>query len=823
MHFILVITVLVLVMTFPSIVYVFKTDVFWLPAKHCCDALQKIWDAWYVKQILIGRADLLYTDAIFYPEGVSLAYHPLFYLHGMMVAALQLFMPLSNAYSLVYLLIIISSALAAYAYLRWLFKDRWLATFGAVIFGLCPQVVLSRSWPEVAWLAPMPLIVYGFHLGIVEKRATPIILAGIIAGLTSGVSMYLLVCSAITLAFFVCALAVSRWRDRAFWRRVLLLLMALTLACAWRVVPMLLDAEQIDRATRYAGGRVDLLSFVVNRGHPILGPLAKEIFQIPEKPKISYLSYVGLVPIALICIGLLNRPKRRRMAPWLGLLLVFMVLSLGSTLGINGIEYEGVKLPKHYLNQLLPSVFAAFYRPSFFMSGAWLPLAVLSCYGLAAFRHRTPAKWRSRFVLVFVVIVAFEYYSPIPELAKPELAAFTTQERLAFLDWLESEPQSEIRIINLPFDKHNSLRYSFFQALSGYPQVEGYLSRTPGSAYGYINANFLLNAWQSHRPVHCDMTDQESFLGGLEKLEADGFSHVVYHHDLHRAGAVSESFRDITPAYEDQFVSIYRLGDLRDGCPEALGTRHRFTSVYADALEKSPIPDERHETLVILPPTPEASDHFMRYLRHFNPIDKNVAVVASDAPGQVDVWSSQSIDLERQNAVWLLTDGLGFAPERTQANFVWFLQRFRFCEQIFTDATIAVDLYVKLDIPCTALDSSSALDIRYADGLRLHNASVDVNEDNVRFYFAWTNRTTRHYSFSIQFYSEDGQRAFQRDSVIQSELLTSVEIDTAQLPKGLYDVKLIAYDFDTGKSQSGTVHATMDRFDREFDLAKIEL
>ena len=566
--FILVATFLTLALTFPTIVYVFRTDVFWLPAKHCCDALQKIWDAWYVKQILTGRADLLYTDAIFYPEGVSLAYHPLFYLHGMMVAALQLFMPLSNAYSLVYLLIIISSALAAYAYLHWLFKDLWLATFGAVIFGLCPQVVLSSSWPEVAWLAPMPLIVYGFHLGIVERRSTPIILAGIIAGLTSGVSMYLFVCSAITLAFFVCALAVSRWRDRAFWRRVLLLLMALTLACAWRVVPMLLDAEQIDRATRYAGGRADLLSFVVNRGNPILGPLAEEIFQIPEKPKINYLNYIGLVPIVLICIGLLNRLERRRMAPWLGLLLLFMVLSLGSTLGINGIEIEGIKLPKHYLNQLLPSVFAAFYRPSFFMSGAWLPLAVLSCYGLATLLHRTPASWRLRLILAFIAFVAFEYYNPIPELAKPQLAAFTTQERLAFLDWLESEPQSNISIINLPLDKHNSLRYSFFQSLSGYPQVEGYFSRTPGSAYGYIRSNFLLNAWHNHRPIHCDMTEKEPFLAGLAQLETDGFSHVVHHHDLHKAGAVSESFRDITPAYQDQFVSIYRLSDLRDGCPE---------------------------------------------------------------------------------------------------------------------------------------------------------------------------------------------------------------------------------------------------------------
>lgn len=585
---------------------------------------------------------------------------------------------------------------------------------------------------------------------------------------------------------------------------------------------MLLDAEQISRASEYVDPRVDLISFFTFAKNPVLGPLAKEILQIPDAPKTSEISYIGLVPIALICCGLFDRSKRRRMAPWLGLLLLFMVLSLGSTLSVNGIEYADVKLPKHYLNQLLPSVFAAFYRPSFFMSGAWLPLSVLSCLGLATLLERMPAQWRSRIMLAFIAIVAFEYYSPIPELAKPQLANFTTQKRRAFLDWFEGEAQDEIRLINLPFGRFNSWRYSYFQALSGYPQVEGFLSRTPGSAYGYINANFLLDAWQSQRPIHCDMTDKERYLAGLAQLEQDGFSHIVYHHDLHNARSVSESFRDTWPAYQDQFVSIYRLSDLRDGCPRELGARHLFTRAYSDALTSAPIPDNRHDTLVILPPTPEVADYFRRYLLHFDPVEKNVIVVASKAADQVEVWSNKSTDLESQNAVWLLTDRLGYAPEAGHASFDWFLERFKFCEPVYADTTIAVDLYVKLDNPCSALGSSSALEIRYLDGLRLRNASVLVESAKIRFYFAWTNRTANHYSFSIQLFDEDGQRAVQHDSVIQPELLTRVEIDAAQLPEGQYFVKLIVYEFDTGKSLSGTFQATKAQFEREFELATIK-
>ena len=134
------------------------------------------------------------------------------------------------------------------------------------------------------------------------------------------------------------------------------------------------------------------------------------------------------------------------MAPWLGLLLLFMVLSLGSTLSINGIEYADVKLPKHYLNQLLPSVFAAFYRPDFaFMAGAWLPLAVAVLpWAGRALAIGFPLAGGRAIILAFIAIVAFEYYSPIPELAKPELANFTTNERRAFLDWLEGEAPGPI-------------------------------------------------------------------------------------------------------------------------------------------------------------------------------------------------------------------------------------------------------------------------------------------------------------------------------------------------------------------------------------------
>ena len=114
--------------------------------------------------------------------------------------------------------------------------------------------------------------------------------------------------------------------------------------------------------------------------------------------------------------------------------------------------------------------------------------------------------------------------------------------------------------------RKTSKRYNLYQSLSGYPHAEGAISRTPDSAFDYIRANQLLNAWHNQHPIHCEMTDRDAYLSGLAQLEQDGFSHIVHHRQLKYWDKISESFRYVKPAYSDGFVSIYRLSDLRDSC-----------------------------------------------------------------------------------------------------------------------------------------------------------------------------------------------------------------------------------------------------------------
>ena len=511
-HFFIVVTLLTLVTTFPTIVYVFRTDVFWLPTGTSTDVFIELWDFWYTKLILAGQADRLYTNMIYYPDGVSLAFEPMSLLYSIAVNLLQLVMPISNAYSLAFLLLIGTSALSAYSYALWLLKDKWIALLGASIFALSPQILGHPNWPKVAWIWPIPIMLYLVHRGIVERRAMLVALAGLLSGILGEIIFYNFTCLIISLAGLVLTLAVSRWRQRRFWGYVLLLVAVSALSCAWRVLPVLDQPEEISDAIDYYQDEKfnDLKSFFVNPKHPILGPLGKALLHTNPDASISLISYLGVVPIALILVGLTNSATRRKMLPWLGLLLVFVILHLGTKLSINGMVFDNIKLPKYYLDQMLPEIFRAFKRANHFMAGICLPLAILACYGFSAMRSRFRIVARPGFALLLVGVVAFEYHVPVaPEFEHQELGRLLVQEEPTFVDWLETEAIENIRLIQIPFGRTNAKYYYFFQVLSGYPQTEGAISRVPDSAYNYIRSNDLLNAWHQQQPVSCQLIDRE--------------------------------------------------------------------------------------------------------------------------------------------------------------------------------------------------------------------------------------------------------------------------------------------------------------------------
>ena len=569
-HTFAVVAILIVVMTFPTITYVFNTDVFWLPTGNQSDAWMKFWDAWYGWRVLAGEADIRHTDLIFYPQGLSLRFHSFSYTHMLLFGGLQKVMPAANAFNLVYLLGILVVSFSAYLYLQYLFVEKRIALLGAVVVGTSPFVVGHPQNPDLGFIATIPLSLYFLHRGFKEGRMRFIAASAVLTGLTAYIGLYIFVCLSLAVFIYLLYFSIAKWRDAKFWLALVLFAAIVGGALLPRVFTVYHNRQEYDqsmekwRGTNRGG---DLYEYLVNARHPVLEPIQRQLFQLDYSSLVLLnTSYLGYTILVLIAIGFARRTYRRKMIPWLFLMLPFFLLRLGSVLTIKGREFPEILMPKRILDELAPSVFQAFHTVDHFHMGVVLPLAVLACYGAKAVAHRMRGRRRQAVIAVCIALVAFEYYQPVEERIIP-------QEQLAYLEALKSEPQP-IRIINAPFGRGNSKYYLFYQSLSGYPQVEGLVSRTPPSAYDYIRSNAILSQWYLNRDVICSDDYENGFgldvalyLKALDQLEAEGFSHVVFHPHLGHGFSIRKSFDAAKPTYLDDYVAIFRLRDLRDSCP----------------------------------------------------------------------------------------------------------------------------------------------------------------------------------------------------------------------------------------------------------------
>ncbi|MCY4464123.1 MAG: hypothetical protein OXE46_01150 [Chloroflexi bacterium] len=212
----LALATLIVAMTFPTILYVFNTEVFWLPTGADGDVWMKFWDAWYGKSLLLGRADFYFSDLLFYPQGLSLVFHNFCIPHMLVFAGLQSIMPASNAYNLTYLVTVFAICSSAYLYLGYLFTDKWISLLGAVIVGLSPFVVGHSSHPDLSLIATIPLSLYFFHRGVLECRPRFVVASAVLTGITAYIGLYVFVCLCISIVLYIVYFSVERWRDRRF-------------------------------------------------------------------------------------------------------------------------------------------------------------------------------------------------------------------------------------------------------------------------------------------------------------------------------------------------------------------------------------------------------------------------------------------------------------------------------------------------------------------------------------------------------------------------------------------------------------------------------
>lgn len=559
--FVCVIPLLIVALTLPAAPQLLDAQSLWLPTDSD-DHWFQLWNTWYFKRLLAGQGQPLWTDLQFHPLGMSLAFHVISLPYAIVSALLQLILPPLNAHSLSWMAILLLNSLSAYLCLLRLSHDRRAALVGAVVFALNPFTLANPQHPELYTLFTVPPALACFWLGLERRRWQLLAWAGLWLGISAYIGLYTFLCLLLSLPLLGLFQLPRRWRDAQSWRGLLALLLLAGAISAPRISPMLADSAQFSEALDKSSDRAlstDLLAFALSARHPLTQQFAAD--SISEwTSNVDDRAYLGLLPLALIALGL-ARGRQSQARAWLMLLLLFFLLRLGTSLQIAGAQYADIPLPKHYAESLLPWLFRPFWNPANFQIGMLFPMAVLVAKALPLLKRLRRPRFERALPFLLIALIAFEYYGAL------ENPVSLPAGQLDYIEWLAAEERQEaIHLINLPFGRRQSKFYSFIQTLTGYPHAEGVANRLPREAYAFIEGNAVLRAWRARQALPCNSSTGRDALAALQELEAVGFTHIVAHRRWIAPERIFSADSGLAAAYHDDFVTIYRLETLLQNC-----------------------------------------------------------------------------------------------------------------------------------------------------------------------------------------------------------------------------------------------------------------
>lgn len=815
-YFILIVPLVVLVMTWPTVARMFDGDEFWLHG-GTPDRWLDFWNARHVERVLAGQADYYFSDAIFHPQGLSLAFQHIALPHALLFIAMQRVMPADAAYDALYLLMLCFNAFGGYVLIQHLTRDSLIATFGAVVIGISPHFMQGTTVPDIILIGTLPLALYYFHRCLTENRKRFALLGGICTGLSAFIGMYTFVITLLSFGIYGAFLAASRRRRAYFWRQLLLLAAVCGLISIFRVYPMLADASALDEALQgYHHDNLrshDVLSFFVPTRNPFTEGFLRALFDFPP-PKLVNNAYLGYLNLFLVGCALLHRRRRRQLIPWITLLAFFTILRLGSHLTVKGVEFTNIVLPERVLSDWFPPLFGAINWQEYYQPGVVIPLAVAASFGLAALLREKPARLRFAVVMLAIVVIGIEFYLPRGD-------KVLERNRIAYIDWLASAAEGPIKLINLPMEEHNPHYFLFLQTLTGYPHAFGFSSRNPQAPRRYINANLLLHRWDNSRSAHCLPHNQASFTAALDTLLDDGFTHIVLHRWLYGYNYIKHSFGSIDPAYDNVLVNVFRLSDLRESC----GARHIEPAHLRHFARSTAVAPGQRTAIISFHPSERIDDGRFDFLQslfsdwgslthlYFDGSDL-ATQTRDDAELDADAFARDN------QLVYLVYKGGEGANSPKES--IELLDRYDLCQRDVLEDGAVIEHYVIPEFSCALVAATSPTKAQYDNGARLENAVLKVAEDELDIQLMWSSLPGATHAISLQAFDETGVKALGQDFVIEHLSLARHRIDITSLAPGSYAVKLILYNFNSGASVPGTASGSGQRFDRELELATIQ-
>ncbi len=560
------------------------------------DTHTALWQNWWMREALSTEQNVVYSDLLFYPEGLDLTLQPRRWSTFPLWTLLYSVFGDPFAFNLTATLGILFKAYGMYLFGLHLFNSKipaWVC--GGFYAFSAPALALSLQQPNTGATEWIPWFMLALSYGLAQiregVRGRTLVFLMIIAGLLFALNAYTnlkigIFAMLLGGSYIICQMLASRlWQKRKFWLSMLLF----SISALVFVVPLVIlvfgsnnlnsAVEQEVSDDEYGG--VDLLSFVKSEhSRPLL--YMQSIAQMGGERLSSsfivrHLSNVGVVSIAFALAGVIYAARKdRRAFMWLAIALVFWLLSIGVEVYFNREHVEMIYWTPYRVAQDV-FFFRVIQQPYRMILIFLFAFSFLIAYGLHYKLLITDQSARQRMLMMVSIVMLFFCTSifPIPLRAAP---------RPQYLSALESLPDGAI--IDVPMGRQPSKYYMSVQRFHRRPIVEGMIARMPDDTYDYATSNRLLAV------LHPELFSEslldathDDWRSALRDLQRDGFRYLVFHRHVPTAYSkfevlpewINTHFIMPEPFYEDDKVTIYDIA-MWDGPFPA--SRDEFSYTY---------------------------------------------------------------------------------------------------------------------------------------------------------------------------------------------------------------------------------------------------
>jgi hypothetical protein len=442
-----------------------------------------LWDMWWMQKALLHlHTNPLYTNYLFYPQGVSLAFHDFAILNSFLSVPLQGIFTPGQIYNLLFLATYILGGFGAFLLARYLTGDALAAFVAGLVFAFWGGRIYYCDHLASASIQWFPYAMLFVIKSLRERSYRNPVLAAMFWAMSALSGWYNAVFISLLIGLFVLYAA---WSERKMFftagnlLRFGLIGLIFTGIMAPFLAPMIGDIFSGKGYMNYQVLTGESTSpnvlFFPGVNHGFLGKAVQYLYfraGLPMQWGLSGAAFIGYTVLAL-CAYAVFRLKQVKYRFWLITAVVFVLFSMGPYLQIFSKAYPSIPLPYRLL-QYLP-ILKIVRLPVRFMVIAMLCCSVVAGYACGDLFRRIRIR-KSVFVLLSGLIL-FEFFRPLyitPIEKTPEFYKELGK---------DTEPYAILELTKLGIWEHASVRSSLFQITHGKQLFHGHVSRVPFEKY----------------------------------------------------------------------------------------------------------------------------------------------------------------------------------------------------------------------------------------------------------------------------------------------------------------------------------------------------